>query len=140
MVVASIGGTLASFMNALLSCCPGWAGAPDYAGTRGGAKPRVWKDAVRRPRSERRWLVDRSVLDREARRAHARERRVEIVDLDREIGHRRARAALRCDADLHVHLRGGDVGRDPAVIHQQREPEHVLIEALGRSDIRRREV
>jgi len=31
-------------------------------------------------------LVDRPVLDREARRAHARERCVEVVDLDREVG------------------------------------------------------
>src|SRR5882762_1698914 len=66
-------------MNSLLSCCPGWARARDYAGTCAGAKPRVWKDAVRRPRSERRRpFLDQRLAALEMHRVLDRERSAPI--------------------------------------------------------------
>jgi hypothetical protein len=60
---------------------------------------------------------------------HAAERIVKVIDLDRQIRNRSARAAHRCEADLNA--LGAPVGRDPAVIHKEIEPQHVLVKALA---------
>jgi hypothetical protein len=51
-------------------------------------------------------FIGGAIFDRDLGLLHALQGGVEIIDFDREIGHRRARAAFGRDADLHAHLLG----------------------------------
>jgi hypothetical protein len=80
-------------------------------------------------------LIGRPIFDRKSRLLHPRERGIDIIHLDGEIGRRRVGAALRGHADLDAHAFLRAVCHEPAVIHQEIEPKQILIETLGRSHV-----
>src|SRR5688500_3292590 len=71
----------------------------------------------------------RSIFDCDICLFHAAEGIVEVINLDRQIRNRCARAAFRRKADLDG--LGAPVGRDPAMIHEEIESQHVLVKTLG---------
>lgn len=68
-------------------------------------------------------LVHRSVLDRQPGGEHTCMHLGQIVDLDRQVGHRRARATLGRNADLRCSRTLGRIGHEPTMVHDQAQAE-----------------
>src|SRR5208337_3911912 len=82
----------------------------------------------------------RAVFDGDAPAPHVPIDIIEVIDLDREIGHGGPGAAFGRDAHLWGRGRIGREGHNPAEIHDDVHPENAAIERIGGLDVRSADV
>src|SRR5687767_389791 len=85
-------------------------------------------------------LVGELVDDLAALRPGAFMDAIDVVDLDRKVGHRRAGAAFAPDTELWTHGPAGGERQEPAMVHDDLEIEQAPVECAERGGVVGREV